>query len=43
VQILCRFFLQVFESSYLCRTRIENTKLLSVFIAFIYVKSVILS
>ena len=43
VQILCRFFLQVVESSYLCRTRIENIRILSYFITFIYDISVILS
>jgi hypothetical protein len=43
VQIPCRFFRQVVDSSYLCRTRIENNKIICCLFIIIYYIIVILS
>src|SRR5208282_4037907 len=43
VQIPCRFFRQVIESTYLCRTCIEDSKTLCCLFIFIYDIVVILS
>ena len=43
VQIPCRFFWQVIDSVYLCRTRIEDNKVLCCLFIFIYDIVVILS
>src|ERR1700691_4564789 len=43
VQIPCRFFRQVIDSAYLCRTRIDNSKRLCCLFIDIYYIFVILS
>jgi len=43
VQIPCRFFRQVIDSAYLCRTRIDNIKILCCLFIYIYDIFVILS
>src|ERR1700738_3427314 len=43
VQIPCRFFPQVIDSAYLCRTCIDNTKILCCLFIVIYYIVVILS
>jgi hypothetical protein len=43
VQIPCRFFRQVIDSAYLCRTRIDDIKILCCLFIYIYDIVVILS
>src|SRR5580698_5752738 len=43
VQIPCRFFWQVIDSAYLCRTRTDNIKTLYLLFTYCYDVSVILS
>ena len=43
VQIPCRFFRQVIDSAYLCRTRIDDIKILCCLFIYIYDIFVILS
>jgi len=43
VQIPCRFFRQIIDSAYLCRTRIDDIKMLCCLFIYIYDIFVILS